>query len=128
MGAASTKLLQRVRKIVLALPEANERASHGMPTFWVNDKKTFATFADHHHRDPHVALWFAAPPGAQAALTQSDRERFFVPPYVAYRGWGGLRLDVNVDWDLTRAILVDAYCTVAPARLVALVDGIGANA
>jgi hypothetical protein len=119
--------LQRVRKIVLALPETNERPSHGMPWFWIGDKKGFAVFADHHHGDPHVALWFAAPPGAAQALTESDRERFFSPPYVAYRGWAGLRLDVATDWELTRAILVDAYCHVAPARLSALVDGVGAQ-
>ena len=127
MTAASTRLLQRVRKLALALPEANERASHGMPTFWVSDKKTFAMFADHHHGDAHVGLWFAGPPEAQMALTESDTKRFFLPPYVAYRGWTGLRLDVDVDWELTHAILVDAYCAVAPARLVARVDGLGAQ-
>ncbi len=98
-----------------------------MPTFWVGDKKTFAMFADHHHEDPHVALWFAAPDGAQRALVESDGVRFFLPPYVAYRGWAGLRLDIETDWELTRAILVDAYCAIAPARLVALVDGVGAK-
>ncbi len=122
MAASTERLLLHVRKIALALPATSERASHGMPTFWVNDKKTFANFAAHHHGDAHVALWFAAPPGAQAALTANDPTRFFLPPYVAYRGWTGLRLDVEPDWNLTRAILVDAYCAVAPARLASLTD------
>jgi hypothetical protein len=127
MTAATTRLLQRVRKIALALPEANERASHGMPTFWVNDKKTFANFADNHHAAGFVAIWCATLPGAQEALTQSDPERFFLPPYVAHRGWAGLRLDTRTDWELVKGILVDAYCAVAPPRLVALVDGIPAS-
>ena len=127
MTAASTRLLQRVRKLALALPEANERASHGMPTFWVSDKKTFATFADNHHAIGFTALWFATLPGAQEALTQSDPERFFLPAYVAHRGWAGLRLDARTDWELVHALLVDAYCAIAPPRLVSLVDGLGAH-
>jgi hypothetical protein len=124
MAAGSARHLQRVRKLALALPEANERASHGMPTFWVNDKKTFANYADDHHGVGFIAIWFATLPGAQAALTQSDPERFFLPPYVAHRGWAGLRLDASTDWALVKAILVDAYCAVAPPRLVALVEGV----
>ena len=127
MGVASTRLLQHVRKLALALPEANERASHGAPTFWVNDKKTFAMFMDNHHGVGFTALWFATLPGAQEALTQSDPECFFLPPYVAHRGWAGLRLDAGTDWELVHALLTDAYCAVAPKRLVSLVDGMGAH-
>jgi hypothetical protein len=122
MTAATTRLLQRVRTLALALPETNERASHGMPTFWVNDKKTFANFADNHHAVGFVAIWFATLPGAQEALTQGDPERFFLPPYVAHRGWAGVRLDARTDWTLVNALLIDAYCAVAPARLVSRID------
>ena len=33
------KELERVRKIALALPEVNERVSHGEPCFFVRDKR-----------------------------------------------------------------------------------------
>ena len=57
----SVRALARVRKICLALPEVNERPSHGAPTFFVRDKKTFVMFHDDHHGDGRLAIWCAAP-------------------------------------------------------------------
>jgi hypothetical protein len=56
--------LERLRPLCLALPETTERLSHGEPTWFVRGKKTFVTYADHHH-DDRLAFWCAAPPGAQ---------------------------------------------------------------
>jgi hypothetical protein len=95
--------------------------SHGEPTWFVRGKKTFVSFADHHH-DDRLALWCAAPPGGQQAMVASDPERFFVPPYVGGRGWLGVYLDVPVDWDEIAEIVEDAYRTVAPKRLVQELD------
>jgi hypothetical protein len=115
--------LKALRKICLALPEATERLSHGEPTWFVRDKKTFVSYADHHH-DERVAFTCAAPPGAQRSMVASDPERFFVPPYVGGRGWLGvyLDLDVPVDWDEIAEIVEDAYRMVAPKKLVELLD------
>lgn len=111
-----------VRKVCLALPEATERLSHGSPTFFVRDKKTFVMFLNDHHGDGRLALWCAAPVGAQAELVEQDPERFFRPPYVGHRGWIGVRLDRDLDWDEVAGICEDAYRQVAPKRLVALLD------
>jgi len=54
----------------------------------------------------------------QSMLVEADPERFFVPPYVGYRGWLGVRLDRGLDWDVLAGIAEDAYAEVAPARLV----------
>ena len=105
----------------LGLPDTTERLSHGEPTWFVRDKKTFAMFANRHH-DDRLALWCAAPPGAQEAFVGSDPERFFRPPYVGPRGWLGVYLDVPVDWGEVGEIVEDAYRQVAPARLVAELD------
>ena len=113
--------LTRLRRLCTALPEVTERLSHGEPTWFVRDKKTFVMFADHHH-DDRLAFWCAAPDGAQDALVASDPERFFVPPYVGYRGWLGVRLDVPVDWDQIEDLVVAAWRMVAPKRLVAELD------
>jgi hypothetical protein len=67
-------------------------------------------------------LWCAAPPGAQAELIESEPERFFRPPYVGGRGWIGVRMDGEVDWNEIGEICKDAYRVVAPKRLAALVD------
>ncbi|MFR9801303.1 MmcQ/YjbR family DNA-binding protein [Pseudonocardia sp. RS010] len=116
-GAAAA--LQRLRALCLALPEVIERISHGEPTWFV--RRTFVTFADHHH-DDRLAFWCAAPPGVQEELVAAAPERFFRPPYVGTRGWVGVRLDVPVDWDEIAELVTDAYRTVAPRKLVALLD------
>jgi hypothetical protein len=110
--------LDRLRALCLALPEVTERVSHGEPTWFVRGKRTFVMFADHHH-DDRLALWCAAPPGAQQQMLETEPERFFRPPYVGPRGWLGVRLDVTADWDEIAEIVVDAYRTIAPAKLIA---------
>ena len=117
--------LRRVREICLALPEATERLSHGSPAFFVRDKKTFVMYLDDHHGDGRLALWCAAPPGAQTELVASDPERFFRPPYVGHRGWLGVRLDRSPDWTEIAEIIQDAYRQVAPKSLIALLDTTG---
>lgn len=113
--------LPRLRRICLALPEVTERLSHGEPAWFVRERRSFAMFADHHH-DDRVAVWCAAPDGAQSLLIDSDPARYFRPPYVGVRGWVGVYLDVPVDWDELTEVVEDAYRTVAPKRLVALLD------
>ncbi len=114
--------LTRVRALCLALPEATERLSHGSPCFFVRDKKTFVMFTNDHHGDGRLALWCAAPEGAQEALTGADPERFFRPPYVGVRGWIGVRLDIRPDWNEVAGLIDDAYRVVAPPKLVAQLD------
>jgi hypothetical protein len=55
-------------------------------------------------------------------LVEAEPERFFVPPYVGHRGWIGVRLDRDVDWDEIAAIVEGAYRAVAPKGLVAELD------
>ena len=46
----------------------------------------------------------------------SPRRRFFVPPYLGHRGWVGLRLDVEVDWDGGAGLVEERYRMAAPKR------------
>ena len=113
--------LGRVRGICVALPSVTERLSHGAPTWFVQDKKTFVQFwVDGHHHDDFPHLWCAAPPGVQEELVAAEPDRFFRPPYVGGRGWIGVRMDGPVDWDEVAAIAEDAYRVIAPRKLVAL--------
>ncbi|MET0727883.1 MAG: MmcQ/YjbR family DNA-binding protein [Acidimicrobiales bacterium] len=113
--------LTRVRDICLALPEVTERLSHGSPTFFAG-RKTFVMYVDDHHGDGRLAMWVAAPPGVQGEMVTQEPERFFVPPYVGYRGWLGVRLDRSPSWDELAEIIEDAYRTVAIKRLLAQLD------
>jgi hypothetical protein len=54
-SATSGKHLRRIRRICAALPETEEKLSHGEPTFFVR-KKVFAMFANNHHNDGHIAV------------------------------------------------------------------------
>jgi hypothetical protein len=110
--------LDRVRELCLSLPDTTERLSHGQPTWFIRDTKTFVMYLDNHHDDGRLALWCAAPEGMQAALVDGAPEHYFVPPYVGHRGWIGVRLDRDVGWNEIAGAIEEAYLTVAPRRLV----------
>ena len=44
------------------------------------------------------------------------------PAYVGHRGWIGVDLAVDPDWDEIAGICADAYRTVAPKKLALLLD------
>ncbi|MDD7935443.1 MmcQ/YjbR family DNA-binding protein [Actinomycetospora straminea] len=122
-GVDPDELLARMREVCLALPEATEKISHGSPSWFV--RRMFASWVPYHHGDEHLAIWVAAPDGAQQDMVDAEPARFFVPPYVGHRGWLGMRLDVEPggpDWDEVRGVVTDAYRCVAPKRLVAQLD------
>ena len=119
--------LSAVRRACLALPEVTERLSHGSPTFFIRAQKSFVMFLDNHHSDGRLALWCAAPEGVQAEMVETEPDRFFRPPYVGHRGWLGVYL-LEVDGDELSAIVVDAYRTVAPRKLLARLELEGSSA
>src|SRR3990172_9553602 len=114
-------LLERLREICLALPEATEKIAWGEPTFRVRNK-IFAQCDNDHHGSGHFAVWCKAEPGAQEILVGADPERFFVPPYVGHKGWIGIRLDVDIDWGVVAGLLEEGYRMTAPKRLTALLE------
>jgi hypothetical protein len=116
----TSDVADRVRGLCLALPEVTEKLSHGAPAFFVG-KQFLMLWPDGHHDNDFPHLWCAAPAGVQEALVGSS-DRCFRPPYVGHRGWVGVRLDGEVDWDEVTEIVEDAYRTVAPRRLVAAMD------
>lgn len=116
--ADRSDVLARLREICLALPETSERLSHGAPSFFIRGKTCFVMLLDDHHGDGRLAVWCAAPAGDQALLVDADPDTFFVPPYVGRRGWLGVRLDRGLDPDELAGIVEDAYCAVAPKKLV----------
>jgi hypothetical protein len=107
--AEKDRVLERLREICLAFPNATERLSHGAPTFFVRDKRAFLMVMDNHHGDRRFAIWCAAPEGMQQLLVDTDPDKFFVPPYVGHKGWLGVRLDRGLDWNELAGIAEDAY-------------------
>jgi hypothetical protein len=112
-------ILARLRKLCLALPEADERLSHGEPTWFAGKGKVFAMFDNHHHGADHVSVWLPMPRGAQEMLVESDPARFFRPPYVGPAGWVGVVLSTKPDWGTVESLLRDAFLHVATKKLAA---------
>ncbi|HKV79919.1 MAG TPA: MmcQ/YjbR family DNA-binding protein [Candidatus Sulfotelmatobacter sp.] len=111
------KRLTRLTKIALALPEAR-RQIYGSHAQFLIGKKTFAYFLDNHHGDGIVAVTCKVLPGENKALTEAQPDRFYLPAYVASRGWVALRLDRGkIDWEEVKELLLGSYAMIAPKRL-----------
>jgi hypothetical protein len=122
ISAADAKLVERLRKICMALPDANEKLSHGEPTWFAGKGKVFAMLDNHHHGSEHLSVWLPQSMGAQEALIDADPERFFRPPYVGPSGWVGIVLDTKPDWGMVESMVRDAFLHVATAKLKSRVD------
>ena len=109
------KPIDRLRKICLAMPEAEEKEAWGDPTFRVRDK-IFAMVGG--SPDDVDAVWCKAPAGAQGVLVGADPARYFSPRYVGPKGWIGIRLNRGVDWDAVASHIEESYRMTAPKRLV----------
>ncbi len=116
-AARESALVERLRKICLALPEATEKLSHGEPTWFAGKGKVFAMLDNHHHGSKHLAVWLPQPPGVQQALIDADPARFFRPPYVGPSGWIGVILDTRPDWPMLAELIRDAFLHVATKKL-----------
>lgn len=108
--------LKKVRAVCQALG-AFEKPSHGAATFFLAEKKpSFLVFVDNHHADGRLALWCAAPVGAQQHVVASDPDSYFVPPYVGVGGWIGVRLDRKLPWKTIKACIESAHETIVAKK------------
>lgn len=119
-------LLEQLRARALALPEAEERDSHGTPGWRSGGKsgRFFAYFSDRHHGSGHIALLVKTDgPDELAALVERDPEAYFRPAYYGASGWVGIVLNrPDVDWDHIGRWLERSWRRVAPKRLTRLQD------
>jgi phosphoribosylglycinamide formyltransferase 1 len=116
-------LIGQVRDIALALPEADEVLSHGMPCFGVIKGKKFAYVSQDHHGDGKLALLVKVSGlDEQQQLIENDPARYYRPAYFG-DGWVGIRLDLgDNDWDGITEKLHRSWRMSAPKKLTALLD------
>jgi hypothetical protein len=116
-------LVAQVRERALALPEADEALSHGMPSFGIVKGKKFAYVSLDHHGDGKTSLLVKiSGPDEQAQLIDMDEGRYYRPAYFG-DGWVGIRLDLgDNDWDAIADWLRRSWRSVAPKKLTALQD------
>jgi len=122
-SAYKDQLAGRIRLLCMAYPAVSERLSHGAPAFFIDGKRSFAQIRDNHHGDGRFGLWCAAPPGLQSMLVDSNPELFYIPAYVGYLGWVGMRLDRGVSWEEIEFIIRDAYLARASKKQQELLSG-----
>lgn len=116
-------LLEKVRTLTAALPEAEERESHGAPG-WRVGGKYFAYFNDQHHGTEQIALLVKTSGQDElAALIEQDPDVWFRPAYYGASGWAGLILNrADVDWDHAAEWLRRSWAATAPRRLAAMLE------
>jgi hypothetical protein len=108
---------ERVREISLRFPAADEKLSHGSPSFHVRGKMFLTFVGEAYGRGPSV--WCKATLDEQRARVAADPARFFVPPYVGGKGWVGVNVDPkSADWIDLSILVEDAWRSVAPPRIL----------
>jgi hypothetical protein len=119
--------LERIKKICLALPEAEAEQAGPLRehTAFRIRGKPFAHYVVNEHNDGRIALCCKAAPGAQGALVASDPARYYLPKYMAHHGWVCVDLDAgNVDWREIANLVTESYRLIAPKRLSAMVTAL----
>ena len=116
-------LLERLRTLALALPEAVETIAHGRP--WFSAGRGFAIYGGSTkgiERVPHPhALLVHVDDDERPA--RAEDPRFFLPAYVGPKGWLGIDLDPpDTDWIEIAELLDASYRHFAPLRLARLLD------
>ena len=99
---------EAVRSLCLAFEGAEFSQSHGMSDFRIKGR-VFAQYAVNHHGDGRVALWLNAPDGSQESYIAMDAESYFIPPYVGAKGWLGVKLDKNLNWEEIQFQVTEAF-------------------
>lgn len=110
------RLLAAARDVCLRFPEAVEKTTWGHPTFRVRNR-IFASFGASDDRPPTHTMTMKAAPGEQKMLLAVG-EPFFYPKYVGSKGWIGVTIDTETDWDEISELAEESYRAIAPKTLV----------
>ena len=113
-------LLSKMRQICLALPETKEVETWDHPTFRVNGK----IFAGMGHGDQEIGDETLEV--TSTSVKASDKQEsllkigdpYFYPKYVGPKGWIGIVLTKQSDWNMVRELVVESWKKTAPKKLV----------
>lgn len=111
-------VLEQVRAIALELPETEERASHGQPTFFAVGKM-FAQFRHDHHGDGRtVVIVKTGDPEEAVSLIENMPDLYSRPAYFR-AGWVGINLEpADTDWAHVGDRIAHSWELVVPPRLL----------
>jgi predicted DNA-binding protein (MmcQ/YjbR family) len=112
-------VLERLRRICLALPEAVETTTFGHPTFQAGAKRTFAVLDDH-ECDGYLCIVFKASLAQQQELLEDTR--FLPSKFGARKGWTAMKVEPGLDWQLVDRLVTASYRLVAVKRMLLALD------
>lgn len=106
-------VLEKLRALCLALPEASEALQFGSPV-WRAGKKTFANFYSDDRKRLLICFWVGT---AQQGMFTAD-PRYTVPPYMGHNGWISLDVTKQCNWDEVRGQVLHSYRHFALKRML----------
>ena len=109
-AAQKTKMLDRIRTIAMALPQATEELTWGDHVNFRVRNKIFCFPGE------GDTLTVKCEPAEHEALL--DDPRCSLPAYLTRGGW--IRMDLTIgkiDWEEIRELVTTSYCLVAPKTL-----------
>jgi predicted DNA-binding protein (MmcQ/YjbR family) len=118
---AALKMIGRLRRLCLALPESSEARSFGNPV-WKVGKKTFASLYDYGD-GLKVSFWV----GVERQGPLEMDPRLSIPAYTGHRGWMALDLSNGAGEQELRDFLVESYRYFAPLRAVKALEADGVS-
>ena len=121
--ATSTRRRERLVETCESLPEISHEVVGDSHIAFRIRKKIFAYYLFDHHGDGLIAFCCKSNLSEQRRLIRDDPESFFVPAYLGSKGWIAIRLDLDtVDWETVSELARQAYQSIAPRKLAALVE------
>ena len=108
--------IKRFRQICLALPGTIETEELGHVTFRVG-RETFAALESHHGE-----LSIAIRIGHEDAPDQSKASRLLTERHSTRAGWMVLRLRKDIDWEDVKDMVLVAFVSVAPKKMLKALD------
>jgi predicted DNA-binding protein (MmcQ/YjbR family) len=113
----AAKILARLRKLCLALPETDEGGSFGSPV-WRVGKKTFASLYDY-GKGLTISFWV----GIERQGPLEMDPRFSIPAYLGHNGWMALDASSGVSDEELRSYVVESYRHFATRRALSKLAG-----
>lgn len=109
----TANMLENLRKICLALPEAVEHIDgFGHNTFKINGK----SYVISGEKENGFGISFKSDRETQELLLQ--KEHFSKTPYIGHHGWVSIQNPQDENWDELNDLIQEAYLHAAPKRLV----------
>jgi predicted DNA-binding protein (MmcQ/YjbR family) len=107
------EVLENMRAICLALPDAKEAITWGHPTFRVGEK----IFASCGGDDSQMSLGCKLK--MEHAVEIIEDPRFTKAAYVGNKGWVSMDASKVTDWNEVKALILESYRLIAPKKSIA---------